>query len=128
MEEIMDTATERRYASYEEFYPFYLSQHADTTCRRLHYIGTSLVIALFLFAIANQQFMLLLALPLCGYFFAWVGHYGFEKNTPASFTYPRWSLLFDFHMFWDALIGRLDTKKDLAVAKFKAPSSAQPSA
>lgn len=96
--------------SYTEFYPFYLSQHANITCRTLHYIGTTLVLSVLIYALATQSYLLLLALPVCGYFFAWVGHFAFEKNKPATFTYPVWSLMGDFQMYFEFLTGRLGSR------------------
>lgn len=93
--------------SYAEFYPFYLSQHADVTCRTLHYIGTTLVLAVLVYSLTTQNYLLLAALPVCGYLFAWLGHFGFEKNKPATFTYPIWSLIGDFQMYFEFLTGRL---------------------
>ncbi len=113
-----ELAPEQRIATYQEFYFFYLSQHADETCRRLHYVGTTLVIAVFLYALFTLNFILLLALPVCGYFFAWVGHFGFEKNKPATFTYPLWSLRGDFHMYFDALMGRLAPKLEKGMSLY----------
>ncbi len=102
----------RLYKSYSEFYPFYLSQHLDPTCRVLHYIGTTLVIAVFVSALVTQRFLLIALLPVCGYFFAWIGHFAFEKNRPATFSYPWWSLMGDFHMYFDFLTGRLGRQLD----------------
>lgn len=102
--------TDKQYSTYKAFYPFYLSQHLDPTCRALHYIGTSLVLGVLIYALVSQRWGLLVLLPLCGYFFAWVGHFGFEKNRPATFTYPLWSLMADFHMYFDFLTGRLERR------------------
>src|SRR5438094_10666023 len=66
------------YRSFGAFYPFYLSQHAERTCRRLHFLGTTLGLA---------------AGIVAGYAAAWVGHFFFEKNKPATFTYPVYSFL-----------------------------------
>lgn len=109
-------STDKRFTSYKEFYPFYLSQHANTTCRRLHYVGTTLVLAILAYAIYSTTWWLIATLPVCGYFFAWVGHFGFEKNRPATFTYPVWSLMGDFQMYWDAITRQLDRKMNQAVA------------
>lgn len=97
----------RDHASFSAFWPFYLRQHARPRTRALHYIGTSLVVLLALAAFATGRWGLLAALPLAGYFFAWVGHYAVEKNRPATFTYPLWSLVADFRMWWLWLTGRL---------------------
>jgi hypothetical protein len=98
---------ENRYHSFAEFYPFYLSQHSNATCRRMHFIGTTLVLAIAVAMIATQQWWMGLLLPIAGYGFAWVGHFAFEKNRPATFTYPRWSLAGDFVMYWQLLTGKI---------------------
>jgi hypothetical protein len=103
----MTTATEQRYTSFAEFYPYYLQEHSNSTCRRLHFAGTTLVLTILAYVIATGTLSLLLALPVVGYGFAWVGHFFFEHNKPATFRYPRWSLMGDFVMFKDMLIGRV---------------------
>lgn len=97
----------KTYQSFKEFYPYYLSEHSNATCRRLHFVGTALVILLLATLISTQNWSLLIALPLVGYGFAWVGHFFFEKNRPATFTYPLWSLMGDFVMFKDMLLGKV---------------------
>ncbi|AIZ32150.1 DUF962 domain-containing protein [Pseudomonas parafulva] len=101
----MNSTTQFR--SFAEFYPYYLGEHANPTCRRLHFVGTSLVIALLAYAIGSGQWLLLLAMPVAGYGFAWAGHFFFEKNRPATFTYPLYSLTGDFAMFRDILRGKI---------------------
>ena len=98
---------ERRFRSFAEFYPYYLSEHLNPTCRKLHFAGTTLVLAIAVAMIATQQWWLGLLLPIAGYGFAWVGHFAFEKNRPATFTYPRWSLAADFVMYWQLLTGKI---------------------
>ena len=97
----------RRFDSFAEFYPFYLAEHANRTCRRLHFAGTSLVIACVLAAVVSNNPWWLLAAPLCGYGFAWVGHFLFEHNRPATFTHPFYSLAGDWVMYKEMLIGRI---------------------
>lgn len=80
----------------------------------LHYIGTSLVVALGLAAALSGNWLLLLAMPLAGYFFAWIAHFTVEKNRPATFTYPLWSLGADFKMWWLWLTGRLQPELERA--------------
>ncbi len=98
---------EHGFRSFAEFYPFYLQEHSNRTCRRLHVIGTSLVIALLATALLTRKPALLLWLPLVGYGFAWVGHFFFEHNKPATFKNPFYSLAGDFVMLKDVLIGRI---------------------
>lgn len=97
----------QRYRSLSEFYPFYLAEHQNDVSRRLHFIGTGLIIPLFFYAIVTQQWALLWLVPLVGYGFAWVGHAFFEKNKPATFQYPLFSLASDFILFGDILRGRV---------------------
>jgi hypothetical protein len=97
----------KEYKSFATFYPFYLSQHQNKTCRRLHFVGSLLILVLITYACLIQQFKLLFFIPLIGYGFAWVGHFIFERNKPATFTYPLYSLLGDWVMFKDILIGKI---------------------
>ena len=97
----------KKYQTFSDFYPFYLSQHADQTCRRLHFIGSSLIVALVLYAFQSSNWSLLWYIPLLGYGFAWIGHFIFEKNKPATFTYPVYSLMGDWVMYKDILIGKI---------------------
>ena len=98
---------ERRFASFREFYPYYLGEHADPTCRRLHFVGTSLVLLCLALAIVLRNPWWLLGMPLAGYGFAWVGHFFFEHNKPATFQHPWYSLAGDWVMYRDMLTGRI---------------------
>jgi hypothetical protein len=97
----------QQYKNFKSFYPFYLSQHKNIICRRLHFIGSSLIIITFTYVLINAAWPLLWTLPLLGYGFAWLGHFFFEKNKPATFTYPWYSLLGDWVMYKDILMGKL---------------------
>lgn len=102
-----EVATPKKFNSFAEFYPFYLAEHENRTCRRLHFIGSCLVLVCIAVAVITAQWMLLWLLPVIGYGFAWVGHFFFEKNRPATFTYPFYSLLGDWVMFKDILVGKI---------------------
>lgn len=95
------------FRSFQEFYPYYLEEHSNVTCRRLHFVGSLLVLAVALWAIGAGKPVWLLLLPVIGYGFAWVGHFVFEKNRPATFKHPIYSLMGDWIMFRDILIGRI---------------------
>ncbi|WP_426100129.1 Mpo1-like protein [Pseudomonas sp. PSPC3-3] len=97
----------KRFNSFAEFYPYYLKEHGNSTCRRLHFIGTTLVIGLLAYALGKGAVGLLLAVPIAGYGFAWVGHFFFEKNRPATFQHPLYSLLGDFVMYRDMILGKV---------------------
>lgn len=103
--------------SFAEFWPYYLREHSKPQTRALHYVGTSLVVAIALFAVATGRWWWLLAMPVAGYFFAWVGHFGVEKNRPATFKYPLWSLGADWKMWWLWLTGGLRVELDKAGVK-----------
>jgi hypothetical protein len=96
-----------RYLSFATFYPFYLTEHRNPTCRRLHFAGTFLVLLALLAITGTQSWSFLWVLPVIGYGFAWMGHVFFEKNRPATFQYPLYSLMGDFRMFYEILTGRL---------------------
>lgn len=98
--------TQKEYHSLKEFYPFYLSEHQDSACRTLHFVGTGLVILSFVYFLISLNWIYLALVPVLGYGFAWVGHFFFEKNKPATFQYPGYSLASDFIMFWDLLRGK----------------------
>lgn len=96
------------FKSFADFYPYYLQEHSNMTCRKLHFIGTCGVVALLLLFFFTGNLMILAALPIVGYSFAWVGHFIFEKNKPATFKHPLYSLLGDFRLFWEILSGKVE--------------------
>lgn len=96
-----------RYTRFADFYPFYLGEHSNRTCRRLHFIGSTLVLGCWVRLAMTGDPMWLLYSLLCGYGFAWVGHFFFEKNKPATFKYPLYSFMGDWVMYRDIWIGRI---------------------
>lgn len=93
-----------KFKSFAEFYPYYLKEHTQLSCRVLHYIGSTLVLLVAVLAVWFGQYLWLLTLPVIGYGFAWFGHFVFEKNKPATFEYPLYSLMADWVMYKDAWV------------------------
>ncbi|MBV8380525.1 MAG: DUF962 domain-containing protein [Paucibacter sp.] len=93
--------------SFAEFYPFYLGEHSNRTCRRLHFVGSTLALACLAMAIVTGSAGYVLLGLLCGYGCAWVGHFGFEKNKPASFKRPLYSFMGDWVMYKDLWTGKI---------------------
>src|SRR6218665_2767531 len=102
--------SDKKFKSLQEFYPFYLSEHQNTTSRVLHFIGTALVIVSLIGGLLFHDLRFIIAVPFLGYGFAWIGHFFFEKNKPATFQYPGYSLASDFMLFWDLLNGKQSFK------------------
>jgi hypothetical protein len=96
-----------RYQSFAEFYPFYLTEHADRRTRRIHFVGSALALLCLLGALLSGEMLWFLLAVVCGYGFAWFGHFFFEKNRPATFRHPLYSLMGDCKMFWQILTGKL---------------------
>ncbi len=101
---------EKKYKTFWSFYPYYLNEHKNVTSRTLHFIGTLLLIACLIAGIITGKWILFIIIPFVGYGFAWVGHFFFEKNKPATFTYPLYSLGSDFVMFWHILTRQIGKK------------------
>ncbi len=103
----MNQQTSPSYESLDDFYPYYLAEHSNRTCRRLHFVGTSLGIVLVACAILTRTWWLIGVAFVQGYAFAWVGHFFFEHNKPATFKYPWLSYLGDWRMWWQTLTGKI---------------------
>ncbi len=113
---------EPHFTSFKTFWPFYLSQHSHRMCRGLHYFGTTLALAWLIFCLVTPRFSWIPVGFIFGYGPAWVGHFGFERNRPATFTYPRWSFIADFKMLYLFFTGRLGKelqRHQVEILKFK---------
>lgn len=97
---------EQRFKRFEDFYPHYLNEHKKAGTRRTHFLGTSVFIGLFLYAIISGWYWGILLGAASAYGMAWVGHYFIEKNKPATFKYPVWSLLGDFKLYFELISGK----------------------
>ena len=93
--------------NFAEFYPFYLGEHRNRSCRRLHFVGSTLALVCIAMLFYSGRMQYLLYGLLCGYGFAWIGHFGFEKNRPASFKRPLYSFMGDWVMYKDIWLGKV---------------------
>ena len=98
---------ETRFTSFADFYPFYLNEHANRTCRRLHFVGSCIALVLLSAALWLHAWWPVPVALVQGYAFAWVGHFFFEHNRPATFQYPLWSFMGDWRMWWDTVTGKM---------------------
>jgi hypothetical protein len=96
----------KKFGTFSDFYPFYLSEHSNRSSRRLHFAGTSVALALLIAAVCTQKWWLAVLALVQGYALAWIGHYFFEHNNPATFRYPGFSLMGDWRLWWDILRGK----------------------
>lgn len=104
----------RPFSNYQEFYLFYLGEHQNARCRLFHAVGTTLVIFTLVILIATGEWKFWFLLPLFGYGFSWIGHFKYERNKPAAFKYPFYSLISDFRMYGQMWTGQLDAQLKLA--------------
>lgn len=104
--------SQERFSRFSDFYPYYLAEHSHPLCRAMHYIGSTGVLALLVIAWVSGQWLWLLGVPVMGYGFAWIGHFFIEKNRPATFTCPFYSLAGDWVMYVEFLTGRLKRRLD----------------
>ncbi|MGO8830742.1 MAG: Mpo1-like protein [Steroidobacteraceae bacterium] len=98
---------QKSFRTFADFYPFYLGEHSNQISRRLHFTGTSIAFVLLAAALLTQRWWLAAAALVQGYAFAWVGHFFFERNKPATFKHPWYSLMGDWRLWWEILLGRI---------------------
>ena len=98
---------QEQFDTFAEFYPFYLGEHAHRVTRWLHFTGTSFALVLLVIALAIQNWWLILVALMQGYALAWMGHFFFEHNRPATFRYPLFSFMGDWRLWWDMLTGKV---------------------
>lgn len=108
---------DREIETFEEFWDFYVGEHKEKANRVLHFLGTTAAIGCVAGGLLTKRRWLLLAAPVCGYGPAWIGHFFVEKNKPASFKYPLWSLQADFIMWWKTIKGEMDAEVERVLRK-----------
>ena len=102
--------------SFDEFWPYYVREHSKKLTRQLHFVGTSIALSCLAGGLIGRKRLLLLAAPIAGYGFAWASHLLIEKNRPATFKYPLWSLQADFVMWGKMLAGTMDAEVERVLA------------
>jgi hypothetical protein len=107
---------QREFESFEEFWPFYVGEHRKKGTRLLHFVGTTAAMGCVAGAIVFKKRWLLAVAPIAGYGPAWVSHFFIEKNKPATFEHPIWSLRADFVMWWKTIKGEMQAEVDRVVA------------
>nr|WP_245200340.1 DUF962 domain-containing protein [Herbaspirillum sp. LeCh32-8] len=98
---------DRKYADFSDFYPTYLSEHSHRVNRQLHFLGSTLALLALMMLLISHQWWWLPVAVLCGYGFAWIGHFAVEKNQPATFRHPLYSFMGDWVMYWQMLTGQI---------------------
>lgn len=102
----MATVLEKEFQGFADFYPAYLSEHSNRTCRELHFAGSTLALLCLAALLLTGSLWWLLGAIAAGYGFAWIGHFFFEKNQPATFRHPVYSFMGDWVMYWQMLTGQ----------------------
>lgn len=117
--------SEQRFGSFEEFWPFYVREHANKLNRLLHFAGTSAAVTCLAAGLLTKKRWLLALVPVVGYGPAWIGHFVIEKNRPATFKHPLWSLRGDFVMWWKTATDTMDEEVERVVAEEAAREAAK---
>jgi hypothetical protein len=122
----MSEQEKQAFQTFEDFWPFYVREHSNPTNRALHFVGTTLAMTTVAAGLLTKRRALLLAAPVCGYAFAWFGHFVIEKNRPATFKHPLWSLRGDFRMWWKMATGTMDAEVERATQSNGVHEPAEP--
>jgi hypothetical protein len=115
--------SEKHFGSFEEFWPHYVRAHSKKTNRRLHFVGTTLGVACVAGGVLWRKPLLLAAGPILGYGISWIGHFVFEKNIPATFSHPLWSLKGDFIMWRKIANGTMDAEVERFIKEHEAEAA-----
>jgi len=110
-----EASTKNEFQTYDEFFVFYLTQHSHPINRAFHYVGTVTAVSFFIWSLASGNWKFAPLAVVIGYGCAWTGHFGFEKNKPATFGHPGWSFISDFRMLFLFVTGRLRPALDAAI-------------
>ena len=116
----------KRFESFEEFWPYYVREHKHKLTRRFHFVGTGMALGCAVGGLLTGRKSLLLLAPVMGYGPAWISHFFIEKNKPATFDYPTWSLLADFVMFAKTINGSMDAEVERILAEEEAATKEEP--
>lgn len=116
---------EKRFETFEEFWPFYVKEHAQKSTRIMHFVGTTAAVGMFATGVLLRKKWMMLVAPVFGYGPAWVSHFFIEKNRPATFKYPRWSLMADFVMWNKMVRGEMDAEVERVLAAEAAKNEAK---
>jgi hypothetical protein len=120
------TASPESFSSFDAFWPYYVGEHRDPLCRGLHYVGTTLAVGCVAAGVVTGNPLFFVAAPVLGYGPAWVGHFVVEKNRPATFKHPLWSLRADFKMLGLALRGKMADEVTRLYGSAHPPKGAPP--
>lgn len=107
--------TDAELKSFQEFWPYYVREHARPGTRILHAAGTLTSTALVAALLATGRWRWLPLALVPGYTAAWIGHFFIEHNRPATFRHPLWSLAADYKMVALMLAGRMGREVERAL-------------
>lgn len=106
----------REFSSFEEFWPSYVRAHSKKSTRVVHFVGTTAAMACVAGGVLTRRRWLLALAPVVGYGPAWASHFFLEKNRPATFTHPLWSLRGDLKMWWMMVRREMDAEVERVLA------------